>query len=253
MRLLAMPSRTPWRGSLCLREERLAAPRRALRLAQLAADDDPVLERLARDLDELRRAVVHDPRGRELRGADLQADERCFERFVEDDLLGARLRGAFGLRHGRGSTGTLRGLSRRPAERDLLLQAGWLLRLGRLLGRPSSFVCLRLLRASFGLRLKRGLASSASSAFSGSGRPRRLRARPALSACAGTRSPSSERSLLRLRLRLDGAGSSSAACGSGSTAVRRGLRLGDRAAVSTVSSTSAARGCTSFSSFHVHR
>jgi hypothetical protein len=34
-----------------------------------------VVEALARDLDELRVAVVDDPGGRELRAADLEADE----------------------------------------------------------------------------------------------------------------------------------------------------------------------------------
>src|SRR5207302_5116093 len=44
-------------------------------VAQLSAHDDPGLERLARDLQQLRSAVVRNTRGCELRRADLQADE----------------------------------------------------------------------------------------------------------------------------------------------------------------------------------
>src|SRR5262249_26237505 len=49
--------------------------REQLRLAQLAGDDDPRFEVQARDLHQLRGAVVREARGGNLRGADLQADE----------------------------------------------------------------------------------------------------------------------------------------------------------------------------------
>ena len=58
-----------------LAEERTELVGQQLRLAQLTADDQPRLEVLARDLHELRRAVVDDAGRRELRGTDLQADE----------------------------------------------------------------------------------------------------------------------------------------------------------------------------------
>ncbi len=60
---------------LVLREERVERLRERSDVAHLAADDDAALERPARHLDELRRAVVDDVRGGELRGADLEADE----------------------------------------------------------------------------------------------------------------------------------------------------------------------------------
>jgi hypothetical protein len=60
---------------LVLAEERAQRVGEKHRLAQLATDDDPVLEVVACDLNELGAAVVHDARGCELRGADLEADE----------------------------------------------------------------------------------------------------------------------------------------------------------------------------------
>src|SRR5262249_14554067 len=76
---------------LVLAEERLQLLGEQLRLADLAADDDAVAERLARDLDELGHAVVHDPRGRELRAADLEADQALRALAVAGALLaGAR-------------------------------------------------------------------------------------------------------------------------------------------------------------------
>jgi hypothetical protein len=75
IRLLAMPRRTPWRGSPLLAEEGTENVREQLGLAQLAADDEAVVELGARDLDELGDAVVDDARRGELGGADLEPDE----------------------------------------------------------------------------------------------------------------------------------------------------------------------------------
>src|SRR5205823_758454 len=60
---------------LVLAEEGLQRLDERLRVAQLAADDDAGVERLARELEELRLAVVRDPRGGQAGGADLEADE----------------------------------------------------------------------------------------------------------------------------------------------------------------------------------
>ena len=51
---------------LVLLEELLQGHREGFRVAQLAAYDDPVLEGLAREAVQLDRAVVRDPRGRDL-------------------------------------------------------------------------------------------------------------------------------------------------------------------------------------------
>ena len=56
-------------------EERLQRHRERLGIAQLAVDDDPVLERDAGGLDELGRLGVADPRSGDLGAADLEADE----------------------------------------------------------------------------------------------------------------------------------------------------------------------------------
>src|SRR5439155_2765491 len=58
-----------------LAEERAQRVRQQLWLAQLAADDQAVVDVLAPDLDELGRAVVDDPRGGDLRSADLEPDQ----------------------------------------------------------------------------------------------------------------------------------------------------------------------------------
>ena len=57
---------------LVFAEERAQRLGKKLRLAQLTADHETVVEVLARDLDELRRPIVDDPGGSELGGADLQ-------------------------------------------------------------------------------------------------------------------------------------------------------------------------------------
>src|SRR5262249_25546054 len=54
-------------------EELLQRLRERVRVAELAADDDPRLERRARGLQQLGGAVVRNPRGGELRCAALQA------------------------------------------------------------------------------------------------------------------------------------------------------------------------------------
>src|SRR5207237_2036209 len=108
-----------------------------VRVAQLAADHDARLERLAGDLEELRTAVVGDPGRRELGGADLQADEplrspplarrigaagpRGLRLRTERELpLEQRLLDLLGLRRFRGLR--LRRSLRLAAERDLLLE-----------------------------------------------------------------------------------------------------------------------------------
>ncbi len=60
---------------LVLGEELLQREGECFGIAHFAADDDALLERLARHLNELGGPVVDDTRGRELRRADLQADE----------------------------------------------------------------------------------------------------------------------------------------------------------------------------------
>src|SRR6266705_499346 len=62
------------------------------RLAQLAADNDAVLELLPRDRQQLGRAVIRDACGCELRRADLEADEPL--RSVTAWLAHGRLRQA---------------------------------------------------------------------------------------------------------------------------------------------------------------
>src|SRR5205814_7593 len=78
---------------LVLLEERAQGSRERLRLPKLARDDDPLVELLARDLLELGMAVVGDASGRELRRADLQADDplRELPRGVALGLLGCGL------------------------------------------------------------------------------------------------------------------------------------------------------------------
>ena len=56
-------------------EEALERVAERIRVADLARDDEAGLERLAEDLDQLGSAVVHDLRGGELRGTDLETDE----------------------------------------------------------------------------------------------------------------------------------------------------------------------------------
>ena len=59
---------------LVAREEALERLGERFRIAQLTVDDDALRERLARDLQQLRGAVVRHARGGDLRAADLQAD-----------------------------------------------------------------------------------------------------------------------------------------------------------------------------------
>src|SRR5205085_12476070 len=59
---------------LVLAEERLERLGERLRVAQLAGNDDAGVERLARELEELRLAVVRDARGSQAGRADLEAD-----------------------------------------------------------------------------------------------------------------------------------------------------------------------------------
>src|SRR4029079_12481307 len=87
IRLLAIPSLTPWRGSLCLRKNARSSSARSSgsrspapttiplgKSAPRTPAHDPVGGALAGALEELGGAFVHDPRGRELRAADLEAD-----------------------------------------------------------------------------------------------------------------------------------------------------------------------------------
>ena len=62
---------------LVVGEEAVERRRERRNVAHLAADDDAGLERNPRELHELRGrpAVVDDPRGRDLGGADLEADD----------------------------------------------------------------------------------------------------------------------------------------------------------------------------------
>ena len=60
---------------LVLGEERLEGERERLGVAELAVDDDAVVEPDTRGLHELGRLAVADARGRDLRAADLEADE----------------------------------------------------------------------------------------------------------------------------------------------------------------------------------
>src|SRR5205823_144880 len=57
-----------------LPEERLQRRREPIRLAQLAADDDPRVERLLGDLEHARNPVVDDVRGGDVRAPDLEAE-----------------------------------------------------------------------------------------------------------------------------------------------------------------------------------
>ncbi len=93
-----MPSRTPRFGSLCSAKKALSASRQRLGVAQLAVDDDAVVERGARGLDELRRLAVADAGGGDLGAADLEADELLAA------AAAARERGSVG-RDGRGRGG----------------------------------------------------------------------------------------------------------------------------------------------------
>src|SRR5207253_3112094 len=106
-------------GQLVHPEEALQRLGQRLGLAQLAADDDAGLQGLARDLDELRRAVVDDARGREVGGADLQPDE---------PLLACRPRSGPSARadraRGFGGTGRFPRDTSTPAEREPALRLG---------------------------------------------------------------------------------------------------------------------------------
>jgi hypothetical protein len=94
-----------------LAEERVERAAEAGDVAHLAADDDPVLERLACDLDDARSAVVLDVGGGELRRADLDADEL----LVLRPRLGAAARRAC-------ARSRLRQLRLQVRKLDLLLQ-----------------------------------------------------------------------------------------------------------------------------------
>ena len=119
-------------------EEFLQGRRKRLGVAELAADDDAGLELLARHLDELRNAVVVDPRRRKLRAADLQSG------YALELLRGGRALLRLGLRR----LGRLRLVRLLAAERELPLVEGDPLLLRLLL-----LFLLRLLRRLLGLRL----------------------------------------------------------------------------------------------------
>ena len=77
MRLLARPMRTSLLRKLLVVEERLQRVRERVRVAYLAVDDDPGLERDAGEPARARERPsisLHDGRS-ELRGADLETDD----------------------------------------------------------------------------------------------------------------------------------------------------------------------------------
>ena len=86
------PSRTPRRGSEWSVKNSSSAAASAGDVADLAADDDPRRQRLAGQLPQVRRAVVHDPGGRELRRADLDADELAVPRALREATRPGALR-----------------------------------------------------------------------------------------------------------------------------------------------------------------
>ena len=66
------------------REELVERRRQGGHVADFAAGDDARREGLAGQLTQMRRAVVHDARGRQLRGADLDADELAAPRALPE-------------------------------------------------------------------------------------------------------------------------------------------------------------------------
>ena len=95
MRLLAMPSRMPFFGSLCFANISLSVSASVSMSRSSPPTTTPSGERCARDLVQLRRAaVVGDARGSDLRRADLEADDPGLRDLL---LLLTQLFGGLGL------------------------------------------------------------------------------------------------------------------------------------------------------------
>ena len=155
MRLLAMPSRTPFFGSLFRAKNAFRASPRASGSRNSPPTMTPCGERIARDLMELGDTVVRDARGGELRRADLQADETLG--LVAALLLAARLAARRELR----KAGLRQGELALPERRALRLRKLERLGIGDLLAGERELLLpergLRLLRRLRGLRLLRRL------------------------------------------------------------------------------------------------